>query len=223
MTVNILLARASPRNNIPEVDNCNPDLPCDVLLVKYYFEYPAYKVLRDFFLEHKEYTHLVLATDDIIVRPDHVIQLINDLLEKDYPILCGMMNVDQYEYQLPEGNLNISFEIALKEKKLRHYNWIRRFEIPTDDIFQVKFNGFALMAIKREIIEKYVFACDGVFKPDGKTESGASVDLVFCWYCHENNIPIFVDKRIDMKHLRTEGKIRCGEMKKAVEWTQYQL
>lgn len=216
--VNLLLARACPRRNIIEVERYHHLQPCDQILVNYYTEYDAYFEIRKYFLEHPEYTHLVLGTDDIVILPDHVRQLQKDLLEKDYPILCGMMNVDQIEYQQNSGNLNISYELALKEKKLRHYNWVRRFELPDKDIFQVKFNGFALMAIKRDVIERYEFACDGVFKPDGKTKSGASVDFVFCWYCHEHQIPIFIDKRIDMMHLRMAGRLQCGEKHKSIEF-----
>lgn len=208
--VKLLLGRASPRCNIDDVENENLKLPCDILQLRFYGEYEAYRLMRNYFLEHPDYTHLVLATDDVLVRKEHIEILQNDLESKDYPVLCGMMNVEQDEFMKYEGNLNISFELALKDRQLRHYNWIRRNELPNRDMFQVKFNGFALMAIRRDIIEKNEFACDGVFRLRGVI-SGASVDLVFCWYCHENSIPIFVDKRIDMKHLRTSGKMRVGE------------
>ena len=211
MSVNLLLARCSPRCDIAPVEEQNKNLPCDKIIPRYYFEYQAYKTVRNYFLANPEYTHLVLATDDIVVLPQHVEQLRKDLEEQDYPVLCGMMNVDQQEYMQELGSLNISYELALKDRKLRHYTWITRKEIPPDNIFQVKFNGFALMVIRRDIVEKQAFACDGTFRLKGE-QSGASVDFVFCWYCHDNNIPIFVDKRIDMQHLRGEGRIKHGEI-----------
>ena len=213
MRVNLLLARCSPRSDIIEVEQENSKLPCDKIIPRYYFEYEAYKTIRLFFLKQKEYTHLVLATDDIVIKPEHIIQLQKDLEEHDYPVLCGMMNVNQDEYMKENGNLNISYELGLKDRKLRHYSWIQRKDLPKEDIFQVKFNGFALMAIRRDMVEKTPFACDGVFRLKGEM-SGASVDFVFCWYLHENNIPVFVDKRIDMQHLRAMGRLRHGEITK---------
>jgi len=213
MKVNLLLARCSPRSDIQQVESENINLPCDKLIARYYFEYEAYKTVRNFFLKQKDYTHLVLATDDIVVKPEHIIQLQKDLEDHDYPIICGMMNVNQDEYLQLDGNLNISYELGLKDRKLRHYNWIKRKDLPKDDIFSVKFNGFALMAIHRDIIQRTEFPCDGIFRLKGEA-FGASVDFVFCWWCHENNIPIYTDKRIDMQHLRAMGRIKHGEITK---------
>lgn len=205
----LLLARGSPRSNIPEVEEQNPKLPCDKLLVQYMSEIPAYKIMRNYFLS-KDYDYLVLATDDIVVRPEHVTQLQKDLDENQYLVLSGMMNVDQHEFSRKDGNLNICYELALKDRKLRYYSWVRRDGLPEKDVFQVKFAGFGLTAIHRSIIERYEFAGDGVFKGKGM-EFGASLDFVFCWWCHENNVPIFVDKRIDMFHMRTSGRHQVGE------------
>lgn len=204
----LLLARGSPRSNIPEVENENANLPCDKLLVQYMAEIPAYKVMRDFFLS-KDYDYLVLATDDIVVKPQHIEQLKKDLEEKHYDVLSGMMNVDQHEFSQKNGNLNICYELALKDKKLRYYSWITRNNLPEKDIFQVKFAGFGLTAIHRSIIEKYQFAGDAIFKGKGM-EFGASLDFVFCWWCHENQVPVFVDKRIDMFHMRLSGMSQVG-------------
>lgn len=204
----ILLARGSPRSNIPEVENENPNLPCDRLLVQYMSEIPAYKTMRDFFLS-KDYDYLVLATDDIVVKPEHIEQLLKTLTTYGYPVISGMMNVDQHEYNEPNGNLNICYELALKDKKLRHYSWLTRQNLPEKEVFQVKFAGFGLTAIRRDIIEKYQFAGDAIFKGKGM-EFGASLDFVFCWWCHENNAPIFVDRKIDMQHLRISGTSQVG-------------
>lgn len=204
----LLLFRGSPRSNIPEVER--EKLPCDVLNVRFMQEIPAYKLARKWFLEHEEYDYFAIATDDIVVKPEHIMQLQKDL-EDNYQVISGMMNVDQHEYMQEDGNLNICIELALKDRKLRSYNWIKRNTLPDKDIFQVKFAGFGLTAIRRDVIEKIEFAGDGVFKGKGM-EFGASLDFVFCWNCHENNIPVYVDKRIDMKHLRISGSHRVGEI-----------
>ena len=208
----ILLARASPRCNIPEVEDENSKLPCDKLLVQYFPEIPAYKVIRDYFLK-SDYDYLVLATDDIIVKPEHIERLKQSLEVSGVPVLSGYMNVDQHEWQ--NGNVNICYELALKDKKLRYYNWIKNTEIPDKEFFQVKFAGFGLTAIRRDIVEKYEFAGDGIFKGKGMT-FGASLDFVFCWWCHENQVPIWADSKIYMQHLRTSGTHRVGEKSRRV-------
>lgn len=204
----ILLGRASPRANIPEVEDENSKINCDKLLVQYYSEIPAYKIMRDFFLKN-DYDYLVLATDDIVVKPEHIERLKQSLETSGLPVLSGMMNVDQHEYLKEDGNLNICYELALKDKKLRYYNWIKRNELPDKEFFQVKFAGFGLTAIRRDIIERYEFAGDGIFKGKGMS-FGASLDFVFCWWCHENQVPVWVDSKIDMQHLRTSGTHQVG-------------
>ena len=75
----ILLGRGSPRSNIEAVEHWNQFLPCDKIIPRFVTEFKAYKMMRDYFLKHTEYTHLVLATDDIVVHPKHIDMLIDDL------------------------------------------------------------------------------------------------------------------------------------------------
>ena len=174
---NLLLFRGSPRSDIEAVESENPELPCDKLIIRYTNEYQAYSKARNFFLQNKQYDYLVLATDDIVVKPEHIIQLESDLTQKNYQVLSGMMNVDQQEYMQPNGRLNICFSLALKDKKLRSYEMIDRLNIPPIDIFQVKFAGFGLTAIRRDVVEMTPFAADGIFKGHG-VDMGASLDFV---------------------------------------------
>lgn len=215
--VNLLLFRGSPRSNIENVEMWNEKLPCDKLIVRYTLEHPAYKIARDFFMAHGEYTHLVIATDDIVVKPKHVEQLIKDLQEKDYPVLSGMMNVDQADV----NTVNLTRTLPTKERRGRHYKHITRKELEgSEDFFQVAFSGFPLMAIRRDIVEKFPFDADRIYQGlDGSR--GASLDLVFCWNCQENAIPVWVDKRIDMKHLRSSGKNLVGKKEKVTEFMKY--
>ena len=210
--INFLLCRGSPRSNIHDVEFFNKLLPCDRLMVRYIPEYQAYKIMRNYFLSHPEYTHMVLATDDIVVIPEHVIQLKKDLQTHDYPVLSGMMNVNQGD----KINVNLSMRIAAKERSFRTYYWINRNDLPVQSIFQVEFSGFPLMAIRRDIVERFEFDADKILM-GGKAENGASLDLVFCWKCKEVGIPIFADQRIDMRHLRKEGKFQIGILPEKVE------
>lgn len=216
----ILLFRGSPRSNIKEVENYNPLLPCDKLIIRFKTEFFAYEEARNFFLNEGDWEYLVLATDDIVVKPEHIIQLQKDIDNFHYPVISGIMNVDQNEYQLPYGNLNICHELALKDRRLRQYNWIKRRDLPEEDIFPVKFSGFPLMAIRRDVVKMTPFAADGVYK--GKPMNlGASLDFVFCWFCHEKGIPIYADKRINMQHLRISGRMQIGEREPITEFLPF--
>lgn len=215
--VNPLFFRASPRSNIPDVEkwNIENEKICDTLYVRFAFEFDAYKFARDYFLDHPEYDYLILATDDIVVEPKHLKQIIKDLEGFDFAVISGMMNVDQQEYMDQWGNLNICPVLAFKDRKLRYYDWYKRNTLPDKDIFKVAFAGFGLTAIRRDIVEMIPFHTDSIFKGTG-VASGASLDLVFCWYCYEMGVPVYVDQRIDMQHLRISGHHQAGERKKEI-------
>lgn len=216
--VKLLLGRGSPRSNIINVEIWNGKLPCDKIIPRYTIEHKAYSQMRLYFLSHKQYTHLVLATDDIVVRPDHIDRLVDTLEEHDYPVLSGLMNVEQNDV----NNVNVSKTIPIKDRKHRQYEWMNRKELeeqPT--LFQVEFSGFPLMAIRRDVVSKIMFDADRVF--EGKApHRGASLDTVFCWYCKERDIPIVVDKRIDMKHLRKSGTMRTSKDDRLYFWGEFQ-
>lgn len=215
MNVKLLLGRGTPRGYIPAVEANNPLLPVDKIIPKYYPEYFAYKIMRNYFLQNPQYTHLVLATDDIVVEPKHVQQLQRDLEAHDYPVLSGLMNVDLDD----KTYVNLTMTLPMKKRTMRKYVWLTRKDIfVKEDIFQVAFSGFPLMAIRRDVLEKVTFDADRVFEglpPD----RGASLDFVFCWYCAQQDIPVMVDKRIDMLHLRTAGGLEVGKKhKRLVLW-----
>jgi len=214
LKVKLLLGRGSPRANIINVECWNDKMPCDMILPTFTTEWLAYQQMRNYFLEHEEYTHLVLATDDIVVLPEHV-DMLQDVLERnDYPVLSGMMNVEQSDTEI----VNLTILLPSKDRKIRAYQSLKRSELP-DDIFRVGFSGFPLMAIRRDIIERYDFPADRIFEglsPD----RGASLDLVFCHWCNDNDIPIRVDKRIDMKHLRRSGRLRLKKADRLYFWPE---
>lgn len=215
--VKLLLCRGSPRSNIENVEIWNEKLPCDKFIIRFVSEYQAYIKMREFFLENKQYTHMVLATDDIVVHPEHILKIQAGLESRDFSVFSGMMNVNQNDVE----DRNICEKIGMKDRRLRKYEWMKRSELTDTMLYKVEFAGFGLTAIRRDVIEGYpVFSADKVFQglPPNR---GASLDFVFCWYCKENCIPIIVDPEIDMKHLRTSGTMRVGKKHPKVEYWQY--
>lgn len=214
--IKILLGRGSPRSNIEAVEHWNQFLRCDKIIPKFTTEHKAYAQMRKYFLDHTEYTHLVLATDDIVVTPPHIEYLISDLTEQDYPVLSGIMNVDQKD----QTYVNIAMELPIKDRNHRRYDWVTRKQlVDMPDIFKVAFSGFPLMAIRRDVVNKIMFDADRVF--EGKPpHHGASLDTVFCWYCKERDIPIMVDQSISMTHLRRKGRMRTSKPDKLFFWPE---
>jgi len=180
----------------------------------YFPEHFAYKIMRNFFLEHEEYDYLVLATDDIVVKPEHIIQLTRDLEKRAPAVLSGVMNVDLDDQVF----VNLCMSLPMKHRRQRKYPWMTRREVfVEEDIFQVAFSGFPLMAIRRDVVKKLPFDADKVFEGMAG-DKGASLDFVFCQYCMDRDIPILVDKRIDMLHLRTKGGLVINDKAKVVKY-----
>jgi hypothetical protein len=200
--VNLLLFRGSPRSNIENVEMWNGILPCDKLLIRFVSEYKAYKRAREEFIARPEYTHLVIATDDIVVHPKHIERLQKALEKEDYPVLSGYMNVNQNDTK----DMNVCRTIGMKLRNLRKYVFMQYPEdFPEDEFIPVEFAGFGLTAIRRDIVEGYpIFAADKVFH-GMPPHRGASLDFVFCWHCKEEGIPVIVDTGLKMKHLRKSG------------------
>lgn len=217
MKVNLLLFRGSPRSNIENVEIWNEKLPCDKLIIRFVSEFKAYQRARKEFLNHPEYTHFVIATDDIVVLPKHIQKLQKDLEEHDFPVLSGYMNVNQND----TVDMNICKKIGMKLRNLRKYEWMKIHDIPDGEFIQVEFAGFGLTAIRRDVVESYhIFAADKVFHGEAP-HRGASLDFVFCWHCKETNVPIMVDTDIKLKHLRASGTMRVGKRGPKIQLWRY--
>ena len=198
----ILLFRPTPRGNIQEVEEYNSLLPCDTLHIKYALSTPAYSAARKYFLDHAQYDYFVIAPDDLIVKPEHVTSIEKLCDDYDYPVISGMCNVSEMQLK-PKGVVNFvmgKVPPTMHYKNGRKFNWATRDKLPKENIFKVSYTGMALGAIRRDIMEKYNF---GLRQDIGR-------DLTLCNMCYENDIPIYVDQRLDMIHLRYCGTMNVG-------------
>ncbi len=208
MKINPLLCAPSPRD-IREPYEALKRCPYDRLYAKYFPEKIAYNLLRDWFLDHEEYTHLVICPDDLIIEPEHLEALIKTLEEKDYPVFSGVCNVDvNYNSHL----LNITDNLphpqrmvpARKQIGWRWYSWInkdRKFESP---IMRFPFSGFAAMFIRRDVVKRYKFTDDAALNGTPDLVTGA-IDVMFANVCAIENIPQMVDTRVRMHHLKNKN------------------
>ena len=218
---NILLCRATPYGDIAVVNHYTKFIMCDQYHVRYRREYPAYKIMREFFLEHTKYDYMVLASDDILVTPEHIETLKKTLDKKNYKIVSGLMNVDGDEWNKPDGRLNITLNLPKKNVAERTWDFLIRNHIPSSRYFKCAYSGFPLMAIHRDVVEKFVFDTTGIWDIRGPA-GGFSIDLVFSWRCYEANIPVWVDSKIDLLHLRRSGTYNVGIKPPSEEFIPYQ-
>lgn len=214
-----LLVSPSPRD-IPEVLEAHRRLPYDMLYAKYFTERNAYPLLRNYFLEHPEYTHMIICPDDLVIKPEDVDMLRQDLYENDYPILSGMCNVD---LDINKDSYSITLNIPhpmrplLPKEGTRRWGW-RWYAWYNDDlikkeqelqkrvILQVWHSGFALQAIRRDVVESFGFETDAKANSLEHWEC-AGTDVMYSNSCALTGVPIYADPRIKMLHLRKSGPV----------------
>lgn len=169
------------------------EINLDIIRPKFYPEIKAYEIIRNYFLEHEEYTHLAIACSDIVVKPEHFSRLITDLKEFNYPVLTGMMNL---ALEFPSV-YNITRNVV--EPSRPYYDWFTDGD-KMDDIQKVWFSGFPLMIIRRDIVERIPFERTSDLL--GIDREVNCLDISFCWRCYEKKIPIFADTRVKLLHLK---------------------
>lgn len=209
---NLLICSASPRD-IPEVMRERAKLTQDRFYMKYFKPREAYTRIRDFFLDNTQYTHLVIAPDDLVVYPSHVKQLEEDLKSFDYPVISGICNVDQRtKKNYAAIARNLPKRRYIDEGIRDPYDWYTFDEIKNlgNPFLQVEFSGTPLMAIRRDIVKLIPFEDDGDYNEDGG--EGQAQDLHFNHNCKKHNIPVIVDTRINMLHMRHAGEILVGKV-----------
>jgi len=183
--VNPLICSASPRD-IPEFLEAAAKLPADKLFAKYHTEREAYRLLRKYFLGAKQYTHMVLLSDDLIVTPKEYEMLLNDVKEFDYPVIAGTCNI---QYDTPNDYVT--------GKTIRYGRFVDLYKkeelFKGDPIKFCEFDGFALTFIRRDIVKKIEF--------HSKMYTSTAFDYAFAQECLDRGIPQRVDTRVKMLHL----------------------
>jgi len=194
----------------PHILNELEKIPCDKLILEYY-PYPhPHNIARDFFLEHEEYTHLIIQPQDLLVTEEDYHKLFWDVYRHDYPVIGGVCNVERVG--LKAGLMNCCIKCPNRNRNYRKYDWI-----PFGDlgIIKVGFMGMTFPFIKRSVLERHLIEGDFIFKGcDGKE---IYPDLNFCNGCKELDIPIHVDTDVKMIHYANHkpnlvGKQSCKQL-----------
>jgi len=170
----------------------------------------AENIIRDYFLTAKEYTHLALLPDDLIVTKKDLDILANDLSIGNYPVLCGVCNVDMTEQGLTSLNVDVH-NLQPRQRDdygMRSYTWLIENSQEYTELLKlaqpirVMFAGWPLVIIRRDVVEKIRFKDDAEY---GNYTCGCCDDVIWCADCHDLGIPIYCDLRAQMKHLKVNA------------------
>ena len=207
MKINPLLAFAQPKD-IPEVlEEQKKMTHIDKFIVRY-FDYPyPYHLIRLYFLNHPEYTHLIIYANDEIVKKEHIDKLIQDVEKWDFPIVTGTMNVDMDKLK---DKMACCFEFPSLRKDQRYFNFIDLDHKETGFI-DCGFSG-PIQCIRRDMLEKEKIPYGmGEEKFNGEPrDRGFNSDVVFAYYFKWTGVHIWADTDIRILHKRFQGQMLVG-------------
>lgn len=204
MIPKLLVCIPSPRD-ISEVKDNWDNYSHDVLVYKYGQQLEAYTFLRDYFLDHTEYTHLCLMPDDLVVKPEQLDELWSNALELD-GVVNGICPVDEDESR-PRG-IPMAIQYVVSDNDGNHpRDWVWKHELPDKEIFRVEHAGFPCSIIPRRIMEKVSWR--GASKIDRFLEG--NFDWQFSIDCKKLGEKIYICKDLEFAHLRNTQKKEAKE------------
>ncbi|MFI5405868.1 MAG: hypothetical protein ACHQ1D_05065 [Nitrososphaerales archaeon] len=170
-------------------------------------EVDAYKVCRDFFLEHTEYTHMAILPDDLLVDLRHVDRLVEDLEQFDYDVLSGISNfactsmsmwekmtcIDYKNYGAVDQLAKTGrFDYFRQTMTRKEYDKIKKdMENKPNRIIRVALSNFPFTVVKRSVVEQIEFGINLM-----------GVDTVFFQSCIKKGIPTYADLDVQLVHLK---------------------
>lgn len=159
-------------------------------------EVDAYQTLRNYFLEHKEYTHLVICPDDLVIDYDSFMILKRDVEEYDFSNLAGIANIDE-----SQPNVYCCKPLGIDITQNSKGSFYTKDTIP-EEVFEAGFTGFACQWINRELMEKLSFT-------GGCNNGEGCMDFKFT---EEIGEPQMVEPRAFFYHMR------CAQIEQVKKW-----
>jgi hypothetical protein len=200
----------------------------DKVVASYFPSYTARRLIRATFRNLREYTHLAILPDDLIVNQKAIDILVTDLQRVDYPVLCGCANLDM----TPAGRSLVNVSLELPSPKLKkgthHYNlmteeWELIYSKNQQPII-VKYAGDPFVILRRDIVDKLSFLNDASY--NGVTEDqGCCEDVVMSNELDKLGIPLYCDLRAKMLHLKisdadSKTKLQVGKKPSSIDFVQ---
>ena len=201
--MNPLLAFAQPKDILEVLEEQKKITHIDKLIIRY-FDYPyPYHLIRRFFLDHAEYTHLIVYANDEVVKKEHIDMLIQDVLKWDFPLVTGVMNVDLDKLK---DKMACCFEYPSLRKDQRFFNFI---PLNSESGFiDCGFSG-GVQCIRRDMLEKEKIPYGmGEERFNGESrDRGFNSDVVFAYFFKWTGVHVWADTRIQILHKRYEGEM----------------
>ena len=190
----------SPRD-IEPVKESWKKIPFDKFVVKNKLEETAYREGKQFFLDHTEYTHLVVCPDDLEIDYESFCVLFHDVNTQGYPTIAGISNIDETQ---PDTYCckPLGLDYSADKPDATKGTFYETNTLPNECIFEVGDAAFTCQWISRGLMKKLSFS--GI--------NGGYMDWKFSKECHKLGIPQMVDKRATFYHRRFEQK------KQLMEW-----
>lgn len=206
-----LLCFTSPRD-IQEVKAGLDTIPCDKLILKYVHTTRAYKIMQRYFMDHKQYTHLIVHPDDLVVTKGHFDLLKMDIVNSDYQVISGVCDCTVTDSRLAIDITALPHPV----RKLRKYHYTKPSDVK--GIVKVFWAGFPFTWIRRDVFYKDIvkFEDDTRFNITDPNNQGWATDVMFHFNCDFHKIPVYADTNVFMRHLKghettPEFQIMTGE------------
>lgn len=205
-----LFCMLSPRD-IPQVLDSLKQCPYDKLWIKYHPSYYAYQYARQMFLEHKEYTHLVIWTDDVVYDDEFFTILM--MSAKDKAIVTGVGNVDTDGFS---EFLTITHNLPTVNRDRRVYSWYHdseRYNTFRHSLIEVPHSGMIPAIIERNLVAALSFMGD-----QGYGINSHAQDVMMSNELHNMNQKLYANTMCKFLHLRHGGEIMVNKKPGQVWW-----
>jgi hypothetical protein len=197
--INPLVCILQPRDIPQFTDSVKSELQiADKYWIKYHVQGLAYDKMREIFLKHTEYSHLVILPDDLIITKEAYARIYDDLTRNDYSVISGWCNLDRDNPTLSNICIDDLPPNPPHLGKLTDYKFATMQEL-TDlrkkfgwQVIEVKYAGFPLTFIRRDVVEQIPF----------REDDGCCPDSLFAIDLHDKKIPQFVDLGAKMYHMK---------------------
>jgi hypothetical protein len=189
----------------PEVRKAVDALRIDKIIFEY-FPFPkTFELVGEFVKSHhKNYTHIIIAPSDIIITPENLSTLLEDI--KKYPDnpVCGVANVGTVKNK---DDLSVCREIP--ESVNHPHLWVNKDEIFTEKYLKVGFAGFPLQAIPMKLAKKFDWSVN--YDTEYPRDEGIPIDYRFSKWCLNHDIPIIANMHNRIHHHKPYGVNPTGK------------
>ena len=202
--------------DLPEFEEYTKKLNYDKLWIKYHPQEEAYVVGRNWFLEHSEYTHLIILPDDLLLEQSQL----ETLLQHSDMVMSGwcIHGKSPQDRKGLDSNVSFSLPSIFTPPMLTVYesydfipineikNYIRAHWVAAT----IKFSGFAPTIIPREIVQQVPF----------RASHGCCVDTCFSQDLLIHKINQFVNFRVQTKEIEATSPelIQVGKKEKEIRY-----